>query len=87
MDQNIEPQRIAYLMDRAARCRQEARLCRDPETAEALDRLALDIEAEAGLQPPCDALRMRGRGRGRRSAERDGGRLSRGVAERRESRA
>jgi hypothetical protein len=51
MDQNLDPQRVAYLMDRAERCRQEARLCRDPETAEALDRLALDIEAEAGLQP------------------------------------
>ena len=86
MDQNLDPQRIAYLMDRAARCRQEARLCRDPETAEALDRLALDIEAEAGLQPSCDALRRQGRIR-RRSAERGEGRLSRGVAGRRESRA
>jgi hypothetical protein len=61
MQQNLDPQRIAYLMDRAARCRQEARLCRDPETAEALDRLAFDIEAEAGLQPRCNARRRRRR--------------------------
>ncbi len=61
MDQNLDSQRVAYLRDRAERCRQEARLCRDPETAEALDRLALDIEAEAGLQPPCDAPWTRGR--------------------------
>jgi len=61
MDQNLDSQRIAYLMDRAARCRQEARLCRDPETAEALDRLALDIEAEAGVPPPDDAPRSQGR--------------------------
>jgi hypothetical protein len=61
MDQNLDSQRVAYLIDRAERCPQEARLCRDPETAEALDRLALDIEAEAGLQPPCDELRPQGR--------------------------
>jgi hypothetical protein len=87
MDQNLDPQRIAYLMDRAARCRQEARLCRDPDTAEALDRLALDIEAEAGLQPPCDARRRQGRSRPRRPAGRCEGRFSRGVAGQRQSRA